>query len=97
MLSCFSRTPLVSGLTAECAAAVTVGKVSGVIVSWFLVVSVGGVVVSSNLSTVGPEVGAGSIGVFKIGVQSTSSASASGSSIVAFAFGAGSVTLAVGG
>ena len=48
MLSCFSRIPLVSDLAAECAAAVTVGEGSGVNVSFFLVVEVGAVVVSSN-------------------------------------------------
>ena len=48
MLSCFLRNPLVSGLTEECAAAMTVGEGSGVNVSLFIVVVVGAVVVSSN-------------------------------------------------
>ena len=42
------RIPLVSGLAAECAVAVTAGEGISVIVSWFLVVAVGAVVVSSN-------------------------------------------------
>ena len=48
VLSYFSRIPLVSDLAAECAAAVTVGEGSGVNVSFFLVIAVGDVVVSSN-------------------------------------------------
>ena len=45
----------------------------------------------------GPTVGAGYIRIFKLANQSTSSAAALGSSILAFVFGAGFVLLAVGG
>ena len=63
--------------------------------SGFLVVAVGAVVVGRNGSTVRPIVGASSIGILEVDVQTSSSTAASGSSIVALARGSGSVVLAI--
>ena len=65
--------------------------------SGFLVVAVGAVVVGRNGSTVRPTVGASSIRILEVDVQTSSSTAASGSSIVALACGSGSVALAIVG
>ena len=63
----------------------------------FLVVAVGAVVVSRNGSTVRPTVGASSIWILEVDVQTLSYTAASVSSIVALARGSGSVVLAIVG
>ena len=65
--------------------------------SGFLVVAVGSVVVGRNGSTVRPTLGASSIGILEVDVQTSSSTAASVSSSVALAHGSGSVVLAIVG